>query len=916
MRNLSTFLNTPARVVFAVGMIILVIESLIMLLIEAVPSSIVPDEKWQFLDPILLTTIVSPILYFLIYRPLNQQALLEQQLDELQRFQKVVVGRELRMKELAEENLMLRSQITTGDIGESASVLPANPVGSDAEGPVAEIGETKAEQRNILLFMLEDLETARNKIEQAQQEWMVALDVVSDPIFLHDREFRILRANHAYAARAGMSIDEFIGKPYYQIFPKHAGPLASCLRALRMVREEVEELTLESGEIIRSRASPVYDVQGEYLHSIHILEDITERKASEAEIRRLTQLYAALSQCNEAIVRCTSEDELFPQICRDSVEFGGMKMAWIGLTDDETGMVSPVASYGKGIEFLDDILISVDADNPTGHSPIGIAIRDNRPQWCQDFQNDTLTAPWRERGASFDWGSLASLPLVCNGVVVGAFTLYSGATNNFDEAARKLLVEMAADISFALDGFERDARRKQAEQELAESEQHFHSLFENMLEGYAYCKMLFKDGVAEEFIYLEVNRAFETLTGLKDVSGKRASEAIPGIRESNPELFEIYGRVAQNGLPQQFEMYVSVLDRWFAVSVYCPENEYFVAIFDNITERKQSERVLAESELRFRGLVEQSLAGIYIIQDGRFVYVNPRFAEIFGYAATSELIGVEPALLVAEQDRSLVTKNIRSRLEGEEQSISYGFTAVRKDGSLIDVGVHGARATHLGRPAILGLMQDVSEKKHAEEQIQRYVRQLEDSFLRTIEVATTLVEMRDPYTAGHEKRVAQIAVAIGTEMGLDAHHIEGLRVGGYIHDIGKIIIPAEILCKPSRLNQAEYELIKGHPQAGYDILKNVSFPWPVADIAYQHHERMDGSGYPRGLKGEEILLEARITAVADVVEAMSSHRPYRPGLGIEPALAEIERGSGTAFDPEVVSACLCLFREKSYQLPV
>ncbi|OFZ89797.1 MAG: metal-dependent phosphohydrolase [Betaproteobacteria bacterium RBG_16_64_18] len=248
-------------------------------------------------------------------------------------------------------------------------------------------------------------------------------------------------------------------------------------------------------------------------------------------------------------------------------------------------------------------------------------------------------------------------------------------------------------------------------------------------------------------------------------------------------------------------------------------------------------------------------------------------------------------------------------------SLAYNFTALRKDGTTIDVGVHGARASYRGRPAIIGLMQDISEKKRAEEKIQHYIVQLENSFMRTVEIATTLSEMRDPYTAGHERRVGAIAAAIGAELGFDARRVEGLRVAGHLHDIGKISIPTEILSKPGKLSAAEFMLIKGHAQASYDILKHVEFPWPVADVALQHHERMDGSGYPQGLEGETILLEARIMAVADVIEAMSSHRPYRPGLGIDKALAEIERGRGTAYDTNVVDACLRLFREKRYQLP-
>jgi len=213
------------------------------------------------------------------------------------------------------------------------------------------------------------------------------------------------------------------------------------------------------------------------------------------------------------------------------------------------------------------------------------------------------------------------------------------------------------------------------------------------------------------------------------------------------------------------------------------------------------------------------------------------------------------------------------------------------------------------------LIQDISEKKRAEAEIRRYVAQLETAFMSTVQVATTLSEMRDPYTTGHERRVAEVSVAIGAELGFDERRLEGLRVAGYLHDIGKITIPSEILSKPGKLSPVEFELIKGHAQASYDVLKDVEFPWPVAQVALQHHERLDGSGYPHGLKGEAILLEARIMAVADVVEAMSSHRPYRPGLGIDKALAEIERGRGSAYDPAVVDACLRLFRDRGYAIP-
>lgn len=339
-------------------------------------------------------------------------------------------------------------------------------------------------------------------------------------------------------------------------------------------------------------------------------------------------------------------------------------------------------------------------------------------------------------------------------------------------------------------------------------------------------------------------------------------------------------------------------------------------VMSDITERKQAEAALVESEQQFRGIVEQSIAGCYVIQDGKFAYANPRYAEILGYESPDELIGRDALSLVPESERPRVAENFRRRLSGEVKSVNYNTLILRKDGSTIVVGAHGTLASYRGRPAIIGLMQDISEKKRAEEQIQRYVVQLQGAFMRSVEVAMNLSEMRDPYTAGHERRVAEIAVAIGAEMGLEADRIEGLRVAGYLHDVGKISLPAEILSKPGKLTPIELELIKSHALTGFEVLKNVEFPWPVAQVALQHHERIDGSGYPNRLKGDAILLESRIMAVADVVEAMASHRPYRAGLGIDRALAEIERGRGTAYDPQVSDACLRLFREKQYSIPV
>ncbi|HHT9135336.1 MAG TPA: HD domain-containing phosphohydrolase [Candidatus Avalokitesvara rifleensis] len=208
---------------------------------------------------------------------------------------------------------------------------------------------------------------------------------------------------------------------------------------------------------------------------------------------------------------------------------------------------------------------------------------------------------------------------------------------------------------------------------------------------------------------------------------------------------------------------------------------------------------------------------------------------------------------------------------------------------------------------------DVTERRHAEEERKQSLEKLRKALGGTIQVLVAAVEIRDPYTAGHQQGVAHLARAIASEMGLSLGQIEGIRMAGAIHDIGKIAVPAEILSKPGKITKTEFDIIKTHPQVGYDILKGIEFPWPIARIVLQHQERLDGSGYPAGLKGDEIILEARILTVADVVEAMASHRPYRPALGIDKALEEISENRGILYDADVVDACVRLFREKGFK---
>ncbi|MDD4548308.1 MAG: PAS domain S-box protein [Syntrophomonadaceae bacterium] len=207
-----------------------------------------------------------------------------------------------------------------------------------------------------------------------------------------------------------------------------------------------------------------------------------------------------------------------------------------------------------------------------------------------------------------------------------------------------------------------------------------------------------------------------------------------------------------------------------------------------------------------------------------------------------------------------------------------------------------------------------AERNKATAQLQQSLNKMQRILKQTVGALSTAMEIRDPYTAGHQRKVAGVACAIAREMGLSEEQIEGITVAGNLHDIGKISVPSEILNRPGKLTKLEFDLIKTHPQVGYEILQEIEFDWPVAEFVHQHHERIDGSGYPNGLTAKEILLEAKILAVADVVEAIASHRPYRPALGLNSALEAISKGKGTLYDPEVVDACLKLFKAKDYKI--
>ena len=325
-----------------------------------------------------------------------------------------------------------------------------------------------------------------------------------------------------------------------------------------------------------------------------------------------------------------------------------------------------------------------------------------------------------------------------------------------------------------------------------------------------------------------------------------------------------------------------------------------------------TQMALRHSEEKIRRLYDNSNDGIAVVDlNNTIVEVNQKLLEISGLGSDSEVLGKSYLNFVVPRDRKKTQTAIQKLLSREKLN-GVECNTIRKDGTELSIEINASVLKDIfGNPTgLLLAMQDITQRKQAEEKDRLGTEKLVRVMNGIIEAMAHMVEIRDPYTAGHQRRVSEIAAAIAKEMDLPEEKIEATRVAGMLHDIGKIYVPAEILSKPSYLNEMEYRMIKQHPRLSYEILSSIEFPWPIANIVFQHHERMDGSGYPAGISGEDISIEARIIAVADVVEAMASHRPYRPSLGLKQALQEISKNRDILYDSRVVDACLRLLENE------
>lgn len=475
-------------------------------------------------------------------------------------------------------------------------------------------------------------------------------------------------------------------------------------------------------------------------------------------------------------------------------------------------------------------------------------------------------------------------------------------------------------IARELDEADSRNKRKQMEQALFQSEEKYRNILENIEDGY------YEVDLAGNFTFFNGSlcRIFgyspEEMTGMNN---RQYTD-----EEGSKKLFHVLNQVYKTGEPaKEFGWQIIRKDqtkRHIEASVSLLKDlsgkpTGFRGIVRDITERRLAEEALRKNEAKYRHLIEDAQEGIFqSTAEGRHITVNQAFANILGYESPEEVVknitDIAHQVYVHPEDRAKIVQII----EKEGSVKGYEAQFYRKDGSKtwVSINMHVIRDDQGNLLYYQGIDQDITDRKKMEKERQENIERLRKSLGATINAMAVTVETRDPYTAGHQRRVADLARTIASEMKLTNEQIDGIRMASMIHDIGKISIPSEILAKPTKLTELEFSLIKTHSQSGYNILKDIDFLWPVAQIILQHHERINGSGYPNGLTEEQILLESQILAVADVVEAISSHRPYRPAFGINIALNEITKNRGILYNPDIVDACLRLFGEKNFKFAV
>jgi PAS domain S-box-containing protein len=688
-------------------------------------------------------------------------------------------------------------------------------------------------------------------LRASEQRSMAILEDIEEGYFEIDLAGNLVFVNEPLCKISGYSKDKLLGinnreytdtataKRMYELFREvYRTGRPVKVKDFQIIRKDGTRLTLEIS------ASLIRDIEGQPTGFRGIALDVTERKQTEQELKESEKRYRALFEESMDAIVITDREGGFIDANKAALELLGISRKETAKTNFKEFYIDPK----DGERFKREM----EAYGSVQDFEVNLKKTDGTRMTCLLF----VTA---KRG---NGGEIVGYQGMIRDVTKARAT--EEALRQSEEKYRQLLNHAPAGI------YEVDFLRRT-----------FVSVNDVMCEYTGYTR--------KELLSLS---PFDILTDDSKVHFmERMRKALSGEKVPETVEFRIKGK---NGR----EFWV-LLNTKLVYENGHPKGA--TAVVHDITERKLADEAVRRSEEKYRLLVDNANDGVFIAQNGRIKFPNPKMMQILGYSS-DELAEIKYIDLVHPDDRIIIYQAKEKRASNDETASVYSVRVTNKMGTQIWAQISSVPIFWDERPATLNFVRDITYQKIAEDELRESVEKLRRVTGATVQAMAQTVEVRDPYTAGHQRRVSSVARAIATEMALPLGMIEGIGMAGNIHDIGKISVPAEILSKPGALTDIQFGLIKAHPKTGYEILKGIDFPWDIARIVLQHHERIDGSGYPQGLCDDDILLEARILAVADVVEAMSSHRPYRPALGTGKALKEILSKKGILYDPRVAEA--------------
>lgn len=815
-----------------------------------------------------------------------------------------------------------------------------------------------------VVWKIADRHRAVEELRLAASKWQTTFDAIGDALALMDQEGNILHCNKAMADLVGKPCAEIIGRRCWEVVHHTTGPIDDCPMTRLRQSHQREESVLSVGENwFKVAVDPILDPAGNLTGAVHLIADITRIKRTEekllhslgAAIQRQTEI-TGLLEASRIVLSETSFESAVKDIYTLCKSLTGAAAGYVALFTADGLEEQLIASDPGGLP------VAVAAALPRlGREMRGEAHPLDQPVWHNDLAHSEWAGLLPAGPPTLD--NVLFTPLQVRGTTVGVMGMFN-KPGGFSEPEATLAAGFTEFAAIAL-------ANMRAREALRQSEEKYRLLVNQIpavvFKGYADWSVDFFDQKVEALTgyspedfntrklkwndlilpddWIEANRKF-----LQTWQVDKSYEWEYRIRKKDGEIRWI------QDLVQIFTDSTGKID-------------YVNGILFDITDRKQAEERLQRTSRALKALSACNQALVHATQEKGFltdvckVIVREGGYPLawVGYAQPDQMKSVVPiasagveaehpewigltwgdgergqgpggmAIKTGEiqvardilQDPALAPWHEEWRRQDFKAIIALPLIVEGKAIGILDICAKDSAAfdpeevlllEELAGGVAFGIwsLRTDQERRWAEAEVQRSLEKLKKALDGTVLAVAKTVEMRDPYTAGHQRQVAQLAAAIAQEMGFSPARVEGMRVLGCLHDIGKIAIPAEILSKPGRISSMEFTLIKDHPRVGYEIIKDIDFPFPVAEGILQHHERLDGSGYPQGISGSDIILEARILGVADVVEAMASHRPYRRSLGLDRALEEISRNRGILYDPEVVDICLRLFNEKRF----